>query len=555
MASPFGVGGNVFGGKTNAQPDSKEFSEFVKQLSGEMTQWERSGQWQFSSFTPLKAHPMLAGFSDVSPEELRTQAYEALKNNTSSSYQDRWRKLQEQYKQLRDALRVPTPDAYQAMKDVFHAKGTSTDQQPNQSSSSQAVKPTSLFSKPSIFGGNASQTQSGSGPLDTKPQSSVFGGSSLFGGNQTSGTTSLFGDSSKTNVFGGSSSQGSQPSFGASQSSVSTFGNTSLFKSNTANTGNVFGGPANIQGTSLFGGSPTQPARNIFGSSSLASTTGGSIFGGGTASIATTSTTGSIFGGGSTTITTTTGGIFGVSSAPTNAPNTAAGLFGSAPNQTSTIFSNNSQNQPSTFASTTTNLFGTSTNLFASKPAIFGGQQGQQQQQSTTLFGNNPVSAPSIFGGAATTQGSQPQQSTAPSVFGTSIFGTGSGVATQSGGGSGLFGGASNTSSTQTNVFGNTSQMTSSMGLFGKPADSQQQTLQLSSAHQTVPSLFGGGASNTNPSLFGGGVGHTNTKLLGTNNRAENYTPLDQLSDADREQFDREDFLYIPICPPPIELC
>ena len=64
----------------NFQPPSR------KQVSGEMNQWERSGQWLFSSFTPLKSHPLLAGFSDLSPEELRIKAYEALKTNTSGGY-------------------------------------------------------------------------------------------------------------------------------------------------------------------------------------------------------------------------------------------------------------------------------------------------------------------------------------------------------------------------------------------------------------------------------------------------------------------------------------
>ena len=57
-----------------------------KQVSGEMTQWERSGQWLPSSFSPLKAHPPLVGFTDTSPEEFRIQAYTANKTNTYAAY-------------------------------------------------------------------------------------------------------------------------------------------------------------------------------------------------------------------------------------------------------------------------------------------------------------------------------------------------------------------------------------------------------------------------------------------------------------------------------------
>lgn len=54
-----------------------------------MTQWERSGQWLVSSFSPLKGHPPFSGFHDTAPEEFRLKAYEALKTNTSNAYVSR----------------------------------------------------------------------------------------------------------------------------------------------------------------------------------------------------------------------------------------------------------------------------------------------------------------------------------------------------------------------------------------------------------------------------------------------------------------------------------
>ncbi|XP_064122376.1 uncharacterized protein LOC135226602 [Macrobrachium nipponense] len=566
MAPTFG--GNVFGAKTSAQADSKEFTEFMKQVSVEMSQWERNGQWLFSSFTPLKSHPLLAGFSDHSPEEMRVKSYESLKTNTFTAYQDQWTKLQQQYKQLRDALRGPTSDAYQAMKEVFYSKSSSDQQLQNPS---QNGKSGSLFGKPAgtLFGGNSTLTpQPSAGLLGPNPQSSIFGGGggSIFGGNQ-SASSNVFGDSAKKTLFGGPAALGSQntnTTFG-SQPNSSPFGggNANLFKSSG---GSVFGG-GKMQG-SLFGGTPatTQTSGSIFGGGVPTNTTTASIFGGGTPANPVTSTTGSIFGGGNNTnpVAPATASIFGGNSANAATPatvnsfggssNTATSasgsVFGGGQNQTPSIFGNSNQNTTPTFGfmgpATTSSVFGTSNtasnvfgssstnttsgSIFGNKPSLFGGPQ-NQNQASTPLFGNSSSGTPTIFGGNPTSE-TQPQN---PSVFGlnttpSSTFG-GSGNTNPSSGGAVLFGGSSAGGMQSGSIFGNAGDSSGSTGLFGKQPDSQASS-QLNTTSQTI------GGSN-----------------IPGNVRAEWFTPIDQLDPADKGQFEAEVFTSIPLCPPPVELC
>ncbi|XP_071538777.1 uncharacterized protein [Panulirus ornatus] len=517
MANAFGGGGsNVFGAKASTQQDSKEFQDFVMQVSGEMNQWERSGQWLVSCFAPLKAHPLIPGFSDFSPEELRVLAYKALKTNTSNSYQTHWNELQQRYKQLREALKMSSQEAVQAMREVYHAK-TPLEQQEQQ----QTLKPTTLFGKPTgqtVFGGATTQPGSGAGLLGAKPQSSVFGVTPVFGGSQPT-TPSLFTGTTNKSVFGGNLTLGAQ--------STNVFGGQ-----NSA----IFGGT----GSNVFknGGQTTQN-NNLFGGSSQGQANTSSVFGGGNSASASSPTTSNIFGG--------------------NQNKSTA----------SNIFNNNSQNQTSVFGGTGGNKQGsgfqgtqgtTSTgssntgggqgNIFGSQQqGLFGIQQTQQQQPGsvfgmTDAFGTNPPTPVS----------SAPVQNAAPSVFGgtpsggntvkgtTGIFG-GNGNAAPSGGG-GLFGNmqtAGPFSKPSPGVFGNNNEPNTNTGLFGKPSEALQ-----SSTGQGTSGLFVQHAEGTpNP---GGSFTHTNKN-------PDWYTPLDQLQPADRAQFEAEAFTSIPLCAPPVELC
>ena len=49
-------------------------------MGGEMSSWESSQLWQLSSLAPMKEIPLIPGFENTSPEELRVLAYQAKGN-------------------------------------------------------------------------------------------------------------------------------------------------------------------------------------------------------------------------------------------------------------------------------------------------------------------------------------------------------------------------------------------------------------------------------------------------------------------------------------------
>ncbi|XP_042236589.1 nucleoporin NUP42-like [Homarus americanus] len=512
-AFPGNSAGNMFIGKASTQQDTKEFQDFVKQVSGEMNMWERSGQWLFSCFFPLKGCHPLMGFSDHSLEELRVRAYDAVKTNTSSTYQAHWSELQQRYKQLRDALKMSTPEAVQAMRDIHQAK-SAVEQQEQQ----QALKPSSLFSKPpgqTLFGGATPQSGSGVGLLGAKPPPLGYA-PSVFGGNSSS-STSLFSGGGNTPVFGVQSSLGAQNTTGFGNQSSNIFGGASsnVFKSGTQNATN----------TNLFGALQGQ-------------TNSSTLFGGSTS----TSTTGQ----------------------------TPGNVFGSVQNQAGVniVYNSNAQNQPSLFGGTGTSVPGSGfqatqatnstgvSNTVGGQGGIFGNQQQPQQQG---LFGAQPTQQqasvfckPNVFG---VNQPSASVQNTSH-IFGgssgSSIFGTNAikgspnifGGNAPAGGGNGLFGNvqAAGPFSNPSGVFGNTNELSTNTRLFGKPSEVTQPTVV-----QGTPGLFGHPATGASSSVSSPAVVQGNSLEL--------YTPLDQLKPEDRIQFEAEAFTSIPYCPPPKELC
>ncbi|XP_047468926.1 nuclear pore complex protein Nup98-Nup96-like isoform X2 [Penaeus chinensis] len=524
-----GGGGGLFGQKPSTQQDTKDFTEFVKQVSGEMSQWERSGQWLLSSFAPLKSKPPISGFTDSSPEELRVQAYEALKSNSSHTYQTQWSELQQRFKQLREALKVSTTEATQALREVFHAKSAG-DQQ-----GQQAINSPSLFGKPSgqtLFGGASAPPSNSPGLLGAKPQSSVFAGNpSVFGGSQQS-TPGLFGgagaSSSVANkaVFGGQAALSSSTFGGGGTSGSTTFGNAA--QTPTTPSG-IFGGSSQGQSSSLFGGASSTPG--------VAQPNPSNIFGGNPQNIFGRTTQGqpSLFGGmaGSSQ-----GGVFGAAQ--------GTGMFSGA------------ANKPATPTPT------------ATEGGVFGGQQGllgAHPQQQSSLFGKPPASTPSVFGGSAPVPAS-----TAPLNSGTSIFGGGAAQSTNSvfgggaastptatsGQGMGLFGGASlNKPDTPgTGIFGGAASSSTAPGLFGQPPENPLANkgglLPTPPASQLQSQFLGfdPAKGRQNVSQVPGG-----NPVNATGNKAEWYTPLEQLQPHDREEFEADTFTVLPLCAPPLKYC
>ncbi|KAM6282905.1 nucleoporin NUP42-like [Porphyrio hochstetteri] len=84
-----------------------------------MQVWESSGQWLFSSYSPLKEKPNVPGFLDVSPEELRLEYYTRVANGDIQSYLDgvqwlakEWRNRQQELKDLNASAKAALVQAF-----------------------------------------------------------------------------------------------------------------------------------------------------------------------------------------------------------------------------------------------------------------------------------------------------------------------------------------------------------------------------------------------------------------------------------------------------------
>ena len=288
-----------------------------------------------------------------------------------------------------------------------------------------ASKPaTSLFgstsgtSQPSLFGGTTGTTGGGFG---SGTGTGGFGtGSSLFGNNQQQNKPSLFGSNTGTSGFG------STP-FGQQQST-----STSTPFGGSTSTSTPFGTNTQQTGTGGFGGFGTQnqnqPQKSLFGGFGNTGTqqqSGSSLFGGG----GTGTTGGSLFGSNNQQQQPGTS-LFG--GGASQQPGTGSSLFGGGNQQTGqkSLFGGTGTTGPSTGTGPFSG-FGTSQSQPSGGTGLFGNTPNQQQQKP--LFGGG--TGGSLFGGQNTatqnTGGSslfggntQPQQPAAGG-FGSSLFGGG----------------------------------------------------------------------------------------------------------------------------------
>lgn len=56
------------------------------QIQADMEEWKKSNMWPLSCYTYSRETPCLPGFGDVSPEELRWEAYQAKASGDSQQY-------------------------------------------------------------------------------------------------------------------------------------------------------------------------------------------------------------------------------------------------------------------------------------------------------------------------------------------------------------------------------------------------------------------------------------------------------------------------------------
>ncbi|KAI6184769.1 Peptidase S59 domain-containing protein [Aphelenchoides bicaudatus] len=319
---------------------------------------------------------------------------------------------------------------------------------------------------------------------------SSFGstGSSMFGSNQqSSGTSSLFGNNAaKQSIFGSTNTQ--QQSGG-------------LFGSNAANqTSSMFGTPQKTQ--SIFGSSTTGQS-SLFGGGTAATSTGSSLFGAAAKPSLFGSNTSSPFGA---TSTASTGSLFGNNAAQQQPQSNS--LFGSTTNQpqSNSLFGNNA-------AKPAGSLFGGSTTTQQTTGGLFGNTQAKSMFGNTTAspFGatNQPAtSGGSLFGGTTASPFGATNQ---PATSGGSLFGgtTSSpfGATNQAAATGSMFGNAAQKPAT--GLFGSiTSQPAATGSMFGNTAQKPATGLFGSTATQPATSggLFGGGLNQqTTGGMFGGG--------------------------------------------------
>ncbi|CAE1143461.1 NUPL2 [Acanthosepion pharaonis] len=138
--------------------------EIISGLSREIRTWESSKMWLLSCVSFEKSGPSIPGMTDMSPEELRFEAYEAQKNENFQDYVLKVQQMHNDYSAKRQELKSPSNQLRDKLIEFIE---TSRKQQ-------------------AITSGNSSSRFSGSG-------GSAFGSSSVLGqGSFAAETISFF---------------------------------------------------------------------------------------------------------------------------------------------------------------------------------------------------------------------------------------------------------------------------------------------------------------------------------------------------------------------------
>lgn len=350
-------------------------NDVINTLISEVTEWENNNMWPFSCVAFEKECPCIPEFTDHSPEELRTAAYEAIQSGNIQPYIQQAQTLINEYKQKRSQVKNMTMTMKQKLISIIEDYRLNKNKSGSSSSNSS-----SLFSKSkSAFGGTPFGSSSSSSSLGSTGSANAFG-SSGTSPLSAAGTSSAFGSS-------GASPLGTTSIFGATGSS-STFGSTG--------SSSTFGtkGTSPLGATAASSAFGTQPfsASNIQTQSGSHATFGTSAFGAGTL-------------GSSSQVPGLENKTFAAFSGTQTGPSPLA--FGAQQNQTSSSFGQETSNYTSSgFPTVAQSGFGASP--FTSQP------------QSTGLFGKPaPTPAANVFG-SFTQQPSPSSFSTAgptPSAF------------------------------------------------------------------------------------------------------------------------------------------
>ncbi|NXR06884.1 NUPL2 protein, partial [Semnornis frantzii] len=259
---------NRFSALLNSQSAADGYKDEEERLlecvAKDMEIWESSGQWIFSSYSPMKGKPNISGFPDFSPEELHLEYYSCRANHNVQSYINSVQQLAVQWKTRLIQLKALDSSTRAAL--LSELKNTVT-------------QPVPAFG----FGGQVTPS---------------FGSSSFSASSSNSASTFSF----KTSTSLGSGSSGNSSAFGSSSAGLTAspsithsvgFGNPTApsaasfsFKPLEATSGfgtSGFGSSAavNPSGTTpptAFGSlntavaaSPSHPSSSLFGQAASAS--------------------------------------------------------------------------------------------------------------------------------------------------------------------------------------------------------------------------------------------------------------------------------------------
>lgn len=295
----------AFGGNNNStsaqqQQQSMSPQEIISGLSREITTWESSKMWLLSCVSFQKSGPSIPGMTDMSPEELRFEAYEAQKNENFQDYIHKVQQMHNDYSAKRQELKAPSAQLRDKLIEFIEtsrkqeALAAANSSSRFSGSSASAFGSSNALGQGGGFGGDSSKVFANTSTNlfgKSEPAANPFTGqNNAFGGTPTG---SAFGHSSPaqssgTSVFGnsGGGGGGSNAAFGGQMGSCisSVFGNTTNQGitpqplNQMASTGNVFGnqgltntpqGNAFGGSTSVFGTPPittgTSPATGLFG--------------------------------------------------------------------------------------------------------------------------------------------------------------------------------------------------------------------------------------------------------------------------------------------------
>ncbi len=184
----------------------------VQTVKVDMEQWEKGRQWTFSCYSPAKETACYPGLDDVSPEEMRFEAYAARGANTVEQYSKKVADMTAEYAGKRRALLAPTEQIKDTLRRIYN-KESLVGVAPLMAVAANAA---------SVFGGgNAGVASSSGGIFQSKP--SVFGGGSSV--QQPTSSGGIFGSATTTaNPFGSAGAPSSSVFGGSTAQSSSIFG-------------------------------------------------------------------------------------------------------------------------------------------------------------------------------------------------------------------------------------------------------------------------------------------------------------------------------------------